>query len=153
MQNSLSLSPKAKKFGFPTLGRIAYFNDLGGKKRYIALGNWILQGVLRPLHDILIGYLRSLTADCTYNQRRVYSFYKEQVNKGNKSFYRLDLSRATDRLPVSLQASILESLFKRKELAENWLAIISGISFSTSVKGKLKSIKYRVGQGMGLYSS
>lgn len=51
------------------LGRLSYFDDVGGKKRYIALGNIFFMGYLRPLHDILMFYIRSLSGtDCTYNQ-------------------------------------------------------------------------------------
>lgn len=60
------------KWGFPTLGRLAHFDDFGGKKRYIALGNWMVQGVLRPLHDILIAYIRTLRPDATYDQSKVF---------------------------------------------------------------------------------
>jgi hypothetical protein len=69
LQSSHTLS----KWGFPTLGRLAYFDDVGGKKRYVALGNWLIQGVLRPLHDVIIVYLRSLQSDCTYDQQKVHS--------------------------------------------------------------------------------
>lgn len=64
--------PSLKKWNFPTLGRLAHFNDVGGKKRYIALGNWMIQGVLKPLHDILMGYIRSLRTDATYDQSKIH---------------------------------------------------------------------------------
>jgi hypothetical protein len=54
LHNIISGLPESSKWCYPTLGRLAHFDDLGGKKRYIAIGNWILQGALRPLHDILI---------------------------------------------------------------------------------------------------
>jgi len=64
--------PKLKNKGGLVLGRLAAFDDLGGKKRYIALGNWLMQGTLRPLHDVLIRYLRGLPQDCTYHQEKVF---------------------------------------------------------------------------------
>jgi len=60
---------------YPALGRITHFDDVGGKKRYIALGNWMVQGALKPLHSIIIAYLRNLRDnDCTYNQDIVFSW-------------------------------------------------------------------------------
>jgi hypothetical protein len=70
--NILLSKGSLSKWGFPTLGRLAHFNDPGGKKRYIAICNWMIQGVLKPLHDILIGYLRTLRSDATYDQGKVF---------------------------------------------------------------------------------
>nr|DAZ90606.1 TPA_asm: RdRp [Nebalia bipes mitovirus 1] len=153
LHDILQSNPKLLKWGYPTLGRLAHFNEVGGKKRYIALGNWIFQGTLRPLHDILIMYLRRIRSDCTYNQSQVFSFYKDIIDKEIKDFYSLDLSRATDRLPLKLQAGVLRALTGRNLLAEAWFFVISRITFSTRVGGRLTTIRYRVGQGIGLYSS
>lgn len=89
------------------LGKIVAFNDVGGKKRVIAIGNFIIQGVLRPLHNVLIRYLRSLPSDCTYDQGKVFRWYQTLSDTQKKDLWSLDLSSATDRLPLRLQQEVL----------------------------------------------
>jgi hypothetical protein len=113
LHNQLLANPQLKKIGYPRLGRLTTFDEVGGKKRYIALGNWIVQGSLRPLHDIIIMYLRGNPCDCTYDQDKVFRWYSKITSRGHKDFWSLDLSAATDRLPLSLQQRILE-VFLRK---------------------------------------
>jgi hypothetical protein len=40
--------------------------------RYIALGNWIMQSCLKPLHDLIFQYIRTLKSDCTFDQNKVF---------------------------------------------------------------------------------
>lgn len=37
------------------LGRLTYFMDGAGKWRYIAIGNWMVQAILKPLHTLIMG--------------------------------------------------------------------------------------------------
>lgn len=148
----------SKKWGGPTLGRLAHFDDIGGKKRYIAIGNWVVQGVLRPLHDILIRCLRSWENDCTYHQEKVFAWYKLMVEKGKTQIYSLDLRSATDRLPLLLQAKIIALLLsnrkvRAKDIARSWEELIRTITFNTKVIQLWKVVSYKVGQGIGLYRS
>jgi hypothetical protein len=118
-----------------------------------------LQGVLKPLHDILIAYLRSLRTDCTYHQEKIFAWHKSIIDAGKTDIYSLDLTAATDRLPLGLQACIIQlvlsgfSTTSSKVLAETWEILIKSISFSIRIKGKLKFVSYSVGQGIGLYRS
>lgn len=61
-----------KGYSEPIWARLACFDDVGGKKRYVALGNWMLQGVLKPLHDLLMFILRMNRRDCTYHQEKIF---------------------------------------------------------------------------------
>lgn len=139
------------KKGYPAIGRIATFAEGGGKIRYIAIGNWILQGVLKPLHDLVMRVVRVIPGDCTYDQDKVFRWYKEIVEKGNTQFNSIDLSAATDRLPLGVQGEVLKNLLNSSEVASTWIELISRLKYWSPDLGK--KITYSVGQGMGLYTS
>nr|DAZ90609.1 TPA_inf: RNA-dependent RNA polymerase [Egaenus convexus mitovirus 1] len=180
------------------LAKMSYFIDGAGKWRYIAIGNWVLQGTLYPLHCLIIKHLKShlWDSDATYNQGKIYlrfteirdqygkilareyglpcplppdfSFtdWVEEKRRDDPNFsdnlkpfpqvpYSLDLSAATDRLPLVVQASVLLRFTGSIPLAITWLLII-GLTTLFVVKPvslKLCRINYTVGQGMGFYSS
>jgi hypothetical protein len=60
------------------------------------------------LHDLIYEFLDSLKEDGTRDQLAPVKFILEQ--KVSDQYFSLDLSAATDRLPVKLQADILEAL-------------------------------------------
>lgn len=113
----ITKSSTAKAVNYPSQGRLAVFDDVGGKKRYIALGNWVIQGTLRPLHNLLMDLLREIPQDCTFDQDKIFRWSKKIVRQG-KPIYSLDLSSATDRLPLALQTKILYLMTKDQKLAE-----------------------------------
>jgi hypothetical protein len=49
----------------PTLGKIAQLSESGGKTRNIAIGDYFSQLVLRPLHEVLMKFLKGLETDGT----------------------------------------------------------------------------------------
>jgi hypothetical protein len=71
----------------------------------------ITQSLFYPLHLWLFNLFRKLPNDCTHNQNKGFKYAQELSLKYNCS-YGFDLSAATDRLPISSQISILNSLFK-----------------------------------------
>jgi hypothetical protein len=103
-----------KKKAFPATGRLASFLIEGGKIRYIAIGNWVIQSVLKPLHDLLIRVSRSLRADCTYDQSKVFRWYSEIIGKKRNRFFSIDLTAATDRIPLGIQRSVIEGFLGPK---------------------------------------
>jgi hypothetical protein len=62
-------------------------------------------------------YARSLDGDCTYNQRAVFDFYKDQVSLNKTDFFRVDLSAATDRLPLRIQEAIIGKILQSSSMA------------------------------------
>lgn len=113
----------------------------------------MLQGVLKPLHDILIFCLRSIKTDATYHQEKIFA-WSDRMRVMGKPIYSLDLSRATDRLPVDLQEEVLCLILEDPKLSAAWSGIIKSISFLWRTGGSKDTvISYAVGQGMGLYSS
>lgn len=94
--------------------------------------------------------------DGTFNQYAPLLRHKE----GQPQFS-LDLSAATDRLPILLQQLLLENLFKSNEFALNWgkLLVDRVYEFHPSEElvqqfgWKPSAHKYAVGQPMGALSS
>jgi len=73
----------------------------------------ITQLALYPLHDRLFSILRGCKQDATFDQgegvQRLRDLLKRKVDKGKIPYaFSFDLSSATDRLPVELQALLLE---------------------------------------------
>jgi hypothetical protein len=62
------------------------------------------------LHDEIYDYLGSLPEDGTNNQLAPVKIVLENNGNNPEGVDSLDLSAATDRLPVQLQADILSSL-------------------------------------------
>jgi len=127
------------------LGRITFVSDKGGKTRLVAIGNYWVQDVLLGLHKTLYKMLREVPTDGTYNQCKQSDRVKAQSGVGWCWSY--DLSSATDRFPIQPQVDLLKHL--DSEMGELWNNILNSLTFE--YKGQ--SLKYAVGQPMGLYSS
>jgi hypothetical protein len=148
---------QVKKKGGLSLGKITYFLETGGKIRYIKLGNWVVQSILKPLNSILILLLRSINQDCTYHQEKVFRWHKDIIEKGDTQFYSLDLSSKTDRLPLRIQSKVLSNLFHNYEgekLGKLWIRLIKLFTYNLELPDKRShKISYGKGQGIGLYTS
>jgi hypothetical protein len=127
------------------LGKLGLKQESAGKMRVFAMVDPITQWVLKPIHDFIFhDILDKIPMDGTFNQTKPLEF-----SKNWKSLYSLDLSSATDRLPVSLQAEILNKLYDG--IGKYWIAALTGREFC--LPGSTKAFKYAVGQPMGAYSS
>nr|UJQ92572.1 MAG: putative RNA-dependent RNA polymerase [Mitoviridae sp.] len=132
---------KAKKTLFR---KISYFADKEGKTRVIAIFDYWSQTCLKPYHDAINRILRKVRPDCTFNQN---SIFETLPTLG--PYHSLDLSNATDRMPLALQLRVFEKLFgKAKALA--WANLLVGYEFATKDG---PHVKYGAGQPMGAYSS
>lgn len=85
--------------------KLVFLPDKEGKTRTIAIFDYWSQAALKPLHSEVNAILRTIKADCTFDQNG----FKEAV-LSNKKFFCYDLKNATDRLPVLLQADIVRVL-------------------------------------------
>lgn len=132
--------PKTK-----SLRRISYFSDKEGKTRVIAILDYWSQTALRPLHDALNAVLKRIPQDCTFNQNH---FLKCLPPKG--PYYSIDLSNATDRMPISLQKIVIQEVIG-KARADAWAHILVGYEYTLSRMARVA--KYACGQPMGAYSS
>jgi hypothetical protein len=78
------------------------------------------------------------------------------IASGKTDIYSIDLSAATDRLPLKLQREIISHLFEDDDLGSLWYRLMKDYGYTFTPPGrKLPTgrIQYQVGQGMGLYSS
>lgn len=133
------------------VGRFGLKVEPAGKIRTFAIGNPILQNLIRPLHDWAMDLLKTLPTDGTYNQlaplRRL---------RGRMTLYSFDLKSATDLLPSVLSRDMLYSLFGR-DLATSWYEIMSLTCFRSpeqlQVPGRGKRHRFTRGQPLGFYSS
>lgn len=136
-------------------GRLHGIDEPAGKVRIIALVDIWTQSLLSPLHDLLFSFLKELPNDGTFDQDK--SFFRAQAKaRVSKVVYSVDLSSATDRLPIKIQEEILNSLFPRSSVGLFWKRILNR---SFVVREPIHDIKantivsYGCGQPMGCLSS
>lgn len=110
----------------------------------IAILDYWSQSALRGYHSIVNDILRKIKSDCTFNQN---SIFRTLPLRG--PYYSLDLSNATDRMPVALQQRVFSYVFGQ-EKAEAWTRVLTEYEYTT--KEGLR-VKYNTGQPMGAYSS
>jgi hypothetical protein len=116
-----------------------------GKRRVVGItDNWT-QFLFRPLHDAIYAALYKVAEDGTSDQLGPVKILLESLKGKDVNLNSVDLSAATDRLPVNLQADILCALgLPGKE----WQSILRrGYRYGND------TYLYEVGQPMGAYSS
>lgn len=126
------------------IGRLSVVYDQAGKARIVAMPSFWIQLCLKPLHESIFRFLKTVAEDGTFNQLGPLNKLKANPNKGH-DFSCFDLSAATDRLPIDLQVDILNLLGLDGQLWRDLLDI------PWSFRGK--EVRYAVGQPMGAYSS
>lgn len=127
-------------------GKLSLVRDKEAKCRIVAILDYWSQSVLKPLHAELFSLLKSLRPDCTFNQ----GSFRAKLSK-NGPYYSFDLSSATDRMPVWLQAAVLSEL-TNKEYSEAWVSLIIDRDYKCNW-GRRATVRYACGQPMGAYSS
>lgn len=135
-----------------SLGRLGFKDEAAGKVRVFAIVDWVLQCMFRPLHGLIFKVLRNIPQDGTFNQEL--PIKRLLKNNRYRGLYSFDLSSATDRLPISIQELILQSLIGVK-LASLWVSLLVDREYvynnpKYNISG---SCKYTVGQPMGALSS
>lgn len=76
----------------PFFGRLGMVLEGGGKRRIFAIGMYVKQLLLRPIHDWAMTLLRDIPCDGTYNQTAPLRYLV-----GKSKLFSFDLSSATDR--------------------------------------------------------
>lgn len=128
-------------------GRLVKLMEAAGKIRVIAIVDPITQWVLKPIHDWLFSILANIPQDGTFNQDLPIAKLWKQ-NRG-KYIGSCDMTAATDRLPVILQAHLLSHILG-KDVATAWMRLLVNRQYWHSMFG---SVMYAVGQPMGALSS
>jgi len=132
------------------IGKLAFLHEPAGKMRVIAMVDPFTQWALYPLHKVILTIVRRYKMDGTYNQVLPLKYLTNSA-----ALYSLDLSSATDRLPISLQVKILTALSGSSELAEAWSRLLVDRTYRHPSAYPLPSqeVRYAVGQPMGALSS
>lgn len=138
----------------PTLtGKLGFKDEPAGKVRVFAMVTAWDQWALRPLHDAMFKLLERVPQDGTHNQLGPLRF----IRWGIDSLWSLDLTAATDRLPLFLQAKLLESLMRDKigVVGELWSYMLVNRDYlaSSSKYAINQMVRYATGQPMGALSS
>ncbi|XP_075515538.1 uncharacterized protein LOC142550184 [Primulina tabacum] len=89
-------------------GKLAQKVEGGGKRRVFAIGNWVNQRLLTPVHMWLAKVLQSIPMDGTFDQYKPLTLLS-----GSKTNYCFDLTAATDRWPLVLMFEVMVVLFDR----------------------------------------
>jgi hypothetical protein len=97
-------------YSIKPLGKLSFKPEPAGKLRVFAMVDIITQSIFKPLHDSLFSLFKRIPNDCTHDQNKGFQLAQALSLKYNCSFG-FDLSAATDRLPISSQISLLNSLF------------------------------------------
>jgi hypothetical protein len=106
----------------------------------------------------LFNIIRQIPNDGTFDQEASVRRSREKASKVSK-VYSFDLSAATDRLPISLQAHILDTLLGVKGLGNPWARLLTDREYIIPLSSRKRygivplSVTYAVGQPMGAYSS
>lgn len=137
--------------GIPS-GKLGLKQEAAGKMRVFAMVDPWTQMILHPFHKAIFSVLRKWPMDGTFNQMRPLSRAWRF-----STLFSMDLTAATDRLPMSLQVLIFKSVFSMTdEEANAWREAMVGRSYRLPYgvfhKGA-NSVKYAVGQPMGALSS
>jgi hypothetical protein len=137
----LGLKPKGFK------SKLSLVKDKEAKCRIVAILDYWSQSALKPLHEALMSFLRGLKGDCTFNQGGFRACLPQ-----SGPYHSLDLTSATDRLPIAIQVPVLATLVGSMEYAEAWRVTCVDREFRTTW-GNRSVVRYGAGQPMGAYSS
>lgn len=142
--------PTCDQLGVPPItGRLGCTVEGGGKRRIFAIGNYINQRLLAPVHEWSALVLRSVDQDGTFNQTKPLDNLV-----GSKNCYSFDLKSATDRWPLVMLFEISKFLFDRSfASAVVNSALACNIFYIPFVKRKFSQICFVAGQPLGYHSS
>lgn len=130
--------------------RIAIKRERGGKDRLFALCDWWSQMALKPLHDHLMGILKSMPLDGTYDQDRTAAIAKSWCSEG-LYLCSCDLTSATDRFPVVVLERLLSHLTKNPSYGKAWCKLMCDRHFDSDITDR--PVIWGRGQPLGAYSS
>lgn len=75
------------------------------------MADCVTQWLLYPLHKYLFSCLKKMSSiDATFDQDKGIQIILDKIANGKHEVYSLDLSAATDKLPLVLQVHILNAL-------------------------------------------
>jgi hypothetical protein len=93
--------------GYRGLAKLGFKVEAAGKIRVFAMVDAFTQWVMKPLHDSIFDILKKLPTDGTFDQTRPVERLRD-LPILDRWFYSIDLSAATDRLPLKLQIPLMQ---------------------------------------------
>lgn len=139
--------------GVEAIGKLGLKDEAAGKVRAFAMTDPVTQWMMRPLHEFLFGILKRMPQDGTFDQEAP---IRRLQDLGYTNFWSFDLSAATDRLPLLLQATLISKLITSHG-ANLWMTILVGRPYSLPKRARdatgLDEVWYAVGQPMGARTS
>lgn len=153
--------------GLEGLAKLGFKEEAAGKVRVFAMVDAFTQWVLKPIHDLIFDIIRDLPTDGTFDQTKPVERLRA-LPVFNRWFYSIDLSAATDRLPVKLQVPVMEHVLSLgglpdpAEAAQEWADLLVKRMYKITLPPKPGfdvpedlpwSVAYAVGQPMGALSS
>nr|WPH57537.1 putative RNA-dependent RNA polymerase [Rhizoctonia solani mitovirus 127] len=129
------------------LGKLGTKEEAAGKIRVFAMVDAWTQWILYPIHRAIFMFLKDIPMDGTFDQKAPLAYVKAV-----RGLWSLDLSAATDRIPLSLQRALMGALFGC-ELTGAWANLLVGRAYRLHDKHGFTDLHYAVGQPMGALSS
>ena len=146
-------SVKVKPF---VMALINWIHEPGMKERVVADYSKVLEFLVFNMGKRLYDIIKVVPWDATYHEERGYAqirnFFK--ANNNSKKAYCYDLSKATDRFPLSTQIAVLEGL--SGVIGENFSQQADLFIKSCTMPAELPNgelTHWEVGQPMGAYPS
>jgi len=128
-------------------GRIALSSERGGKTRLFAMGDMWTMNSLQCIHDAGMKALKTIPMDSTFNQGK--GFFRILSQSLNKAWIgSADLTKATDRLPVSTMETVLLALTDDQRLSSLWKELLTNRDF----RYEDKTFRWAIGTPLGLIS-
>lgn len=134
----------------PKHSKLHVLFEKGDKARVIAILDYFTQEVLSPFHDTIAEILKGIEQDGTFNQNKIAEMVRVFTQDSKLPLFSLDLTAATDRLPVVLQRLIISRLIKIEGFSFLWQKLLT---FRTFITDTGVEVRYSVGQPMGAKSS
>lgn len=97
--------------GVAGLAKLGFKEEAAGKVRVFAMVDAFTQWVMKPIHDAIFQILEDMPTDGTFDQTAPVERLRA-LSPFNRWYHSIDLSAATDRLPILLQIPVMENLFK-----------------------------------------
>lgn len=136
------------------LGVIREKIEVGGKTRLFAVVDWFTQTALKPLHNCIMNWAKKLPQDSSSDHNIGANTLRQWLKqkKNPVSVFSVDLTTATDSIPIIFQGEILAHLIGSRlgsTFAHHWCQLLTKRDFE--YEGL--RLRYNKGQPMGAYSS
>lgn len=143
-------------------GKLGLKMEAAGKVRVFAMIDPWSQWVLYPFHKGIFRIISKYPQiDGTFNQLRPLKRASSFTSNKGFGLFSMDLSSATDRLPIAIQTPLISAVFGfDKEEGDAWASVLVDRAYDLPKSARKymappipAAVKYSTGQPMGGYSS